>query len=110
MGKTSLWKFLPLSDMMLSSLPKEKHGNHTSSLASSALLNVRLPLWLSIKISGGIDTLLAARQGGQGLGGLPIPQRVPATSMHFRPGDKTTYLVGTASGEVLLVGVHLIFF
>ncbi|XP_050739149.1 dynein axonemal intermediate chain 4-like isoform X4 [Eriocheir sinensis] len=73
-----------------------------SLLCCTTLLNVRLPLWLSIKISGGIETLLEARQGGQGLGGLPIPQKVPATSMHFRPGDKTTYLVGTASGEVLL--------
>lgn len=42
--------------------------------------------------------------GGVGLAkGLLLPQNVPVTSIHFRPGDKTTYLLGTSSGEVLLV-------
>ncbi|XP_045132573.1 dynein axonemal intermediate chain 4-like [Portunus trituberculatus] len=71
-------------------------------LCCTTLLNVHLPIWLSVKISGGLSGLMGARRSGEGLGGLPIPQRVPATSLHFRPGDKTTYLVGTASGEVLL--------
>lgn len=29
----------------------------------------------------------------------------PASCLHFRPGDKTTYLVGTLSGHVLLVSI-----
>lgn len=39
-----------------------------------------------------------------GAGALSLPVKVPVTSLHFRPNDKTTYLLGTASGEVLLVG------
>lgn len=43
--------------------------------------------------------------------GLLLPQNVPVTSIHFRPGDKTTYLLGTSSGEVLLVsGCRLLSF
>lgn len=40
----------------------------------------------------------------QGAGALSLPVKVPVTSLHFRPKDKTTYLLGTESGEVLLVG------
>nr|XP_053640924.1 dynein axonemal intermediate chain 4-like isoform X3 [Cherax quadricarinatus] len=77
-------------------------------LCCTTLLNVRIPLWLSLRICGGLETLLGRSgdpSGGAGpnnVGGLPLPQKVPATSMHFRPGDKTTYLVGTAAGDVLL--------
>lgn len=39
-----------------------------------------------------------------GAGALSLPVKVPVTSIHFRPNDKTTYILGTASGEVLLVG------
>lgn len=39
-----------------------------------------------------------------GAGALSLPVKVPVTSLHFKPNDKTTYLLGTASGEVLLVG------
>ncbi|KAK3872914.1 hypothetical protein Pcinc_022044 [Petrolisthes cinctipes] len=42
------------------------------------------------------------RGGGGVVKGLLLPQNVPVTSIHFRPGDKTTYLLGTSSGEVLL--------
>ncbi|XP_042236796.1 dynein axonemal intermediate chain 4-like [Homarus americanus] len=79
-------------------------------LCCTTLLNVRLPLWLSLRISGGLEEVLrrscmagdGSKGGGVDVGGLPLPQKVPATSMHFRPGDKTTYLVGTTAGDVLL--------
>nr|XP_045595751.1 dynein axonemal intermediate chain 4-like [Procambarus clarkii] len=81
-------------------------------LCCTTLLNVRLPLWLSLRICGGLEEVLnrrgdSAGEGGGGgppsaVGGLPLPQKVPATSIHFRPGDKTTYLVGTVAGDVLL--------
>lgn len=48
--------------------------------------------------------------GGGLVKGLLLPQNVPVTSIHFRPGDKTTYLLGTSSGEVLLVSGCRFFF
>ncbi|XP_071526853.1 dynein axonemal intermediate chain 4-like isoform X2 [Panulirus ornatus] len=78
-------------------------------LCCTTLLKVHLPLWLSLRIAGGLDEVLrrqevmAKEEGSSaGLKGLPLPKQVPATAMHFRPGDKTTYLVGTAAGDVLL--------
>ncbi|XP_066972534.1 dynein axonemal intermediate chain 4-like [Macrobrachium rosenbergii] len=81
-----------------------------SILCCTRLLNVRLPLWLSLNIAGGLDRLLGKcedseeedfiKKGESRC--LVLPQKVPATAMHFRPGDKTTYLIGTAAGDVLM--------
>ncbi|CAL4130126.1 unnamed protein product [Meganyctiphanes norvegica] len=42
------------------------------------------------------------KSGIQSGNGVLLPQKTPATSMQFRPGDKTTYLLGTVAGDVLL--------
>ena len=36
-------------------------------------------------------------------GGIVLPQAVPGTDISMRPGDSTTYVVGTVAGDVLLV-------
>ena len=37
--------------------------------------------------------------------GLPFPQKVPGTALKFNPTDHSTFLVGTITGDVLLVRI-----
>ena len=38
-------------------------------------------------------------------GGIVLPPGVPGTDISIRPGDSTTYIVGTVAGDVLFVSV-----
>lgn len=84
-------------------------------------MRVCLPPWVSLEIAGGIQEVLQQEEGegdpqggrGSGGGGLwgtgghaqLLPESVPATALRFRPGDSTSYLVGTVAGHLLLVRV-----
>lgn len=73
-----------------------------------ALMRVCLPPWVSLEIIGGLGEVLQMGEeekdttetaGGSHL----LPDTVPATVLKFRPGDPTSYLVGTVAGHLLMV-------
>ncbi|KAG0713923.1 WD repeat-containing protein 78 [Chionoecetes opilio] len=73
----------------------------------TSLMKVCLPPWLSLDIVGGLRDLLRVsgeeqRPVAPAGGGQLLPETVPATVLKFRPGDSTSYLVGTVAGHLLL--------
>lgn len=76
-------------------------------------MKVCLPPWVSLEIIGGLGEVLRVAEEERDLaeaagGGQLLPDAVPATVLKFRPGDSTSYLVGTVAGHLLMVrGVKL---
>ncbi|KAK7071059.1 hypothetical protein SK128_002049 [Halocaridina rubra] len=83
---------------------------------SCALMKVSLPPWISLEIAGGLASMTpndepdiktdghAVRPRGseEARATILLPEIIPATTLAFRPGDTTTYLLGTVSGDILL--------
>lgn len=58
------------------------------------------------KTAGTSDEKIGGKGGEKSGGsGQLLPDAVPATSLKFRPGDPTSYLVGTVAGHLLVVSV-----
>ncbi|XP_066972535.1 dynein axonemal intermediate chain 4-like [Macrobrachium rosenbergii] len=80
----------------------------------TTLMKVCVPPWVSLEIAGGLPSLLPNEEGTQdksphvhvGSGNsrpvVLLPEIIPATRLAFRPGDNTTYLLGTVSGDILM--------
>ncbi|XP_063848845.1 dynein axonemal intermediate chain 4-like [Scylla paramamosain] len=73
----------------------------------TSLMKVCLPPWVSLEITGGLGEILRLAEEEQGPagptgGGQLLPETVPATVLKFRPGDPTSYLVGTVAGHLLM--------
>ena len=78
-------------------------------------MKVCLPPYVSLEIIGGLSQILRLAEGdkgGGGAGGGPsgggqlLPETVPATVLKFRPGDPTSYLLGTVAGHLLMVSYY----
>ncbi|XP_050717751.1 dynein axonemal intermediate chain 4-like isoform X2 [Eriocheir sinensis] len=71
------------------------------------LMKVCLPPWVCLEIIGGLGEVLRVAEEERDLaeaagGGQLLPDAVPATVLKFRPGDSTSYLVGTVAGHLLM--------
>ena len=89
-------------------------------LKFSEMLKIYLPSWLSYEssvrqLSGQYCQNLSSKEtlsnskkdAASNLEAVLVSQSVPATCISFRPNNKTDYVIGTVSGNVLLVSMHI---
>nr|XP_045595752.1 dynein axonemal intermediate chain 4-like [Procambarus clarkii] len=91
---------------------KEWLFSKTSLIRCTTLMRVCVPPWVSLEIAGGLGGVLRRPEesriastgpwSSRGGNGQLLPESVPATALKFRPGDNTSYLLGTVAGHLLM--------
>ncbi|XP_068234947.1 dynein axonemal intermediate chain 4-like [Palaemon carinicauda] len=94
---------------------KEWLFTFTGLYRCTTLMKVSVPPWVSLEIAGGLPSLQLKGEedvkgrcpdthagSGNSRPVVLLPEIIPATKLAFRPGDNTTYLLGTVSGDILM--------